>query len=725
MCYYVMQLINGLSLDQVLVELRRMREADVGGTRATAEQAASPYVGFASGMARALSSAGFNSPGRVSVAQSAAGVASDEPVDEAKSLAAASLPRVAERSSSSADGHYYRSVARIGMQAAEALEYAHEHGVLHRDVKPSNLLLDDQGTAWVTDFGLAKLSSSDALTHTGELVGTLRYLPPERWEGRSDERSDIFSLGATLYEMLTLEPAFDSSDRRQVIEHMTRGTPPAPRSIDSRIPRDLETIVLKAMAPDPRSRYASAGELADDLRRFLAAEPIRARRVRLVERALLWARRRPATATLTAAVALVALAGVSGVVWQWRAAVGARQNLETALEEKSAALVRAERAQAEAEASAQTARRVSQILTDVFSDVDLAGATTDFVMDVPQLSVVRRTPVDLLHRAAERLAEFDADPEIQVELLEKLACVYLSLGRIADAAPLLESARRLRHDHGIRDAEARDVRLLVALRFLQGRYDEARSRVSSLPVVHEGDEDKRQLLLALIDLMQHESDATINEFERRLRESTDPNRHGGPQATRKRGIFLGYIGFMRVRRDEWTKAKNLGPEALACLTRIPGGAEFGATLGSYYLGIWPIESGDRAGGLEQIRSGIDGVKQLLGETHPVLMILEVETARWFRMRWRDKGQDPWHLARALEFYERALVTHGKACGRQPRTADCQGEYGQLLIAAGRHAEGVAQLEEALAIRRDVYGEQHDDVRRARDALEAARRPEAH
>ena len=103
---------------------------------------------------------------------------------------------------------YYRSVARIGVQAAEALAYAHHHKLLHRDIKPSNLLLDLQGTVWVTDFGLAKAEGTDALTQTGDIVGTLRYMAPERFHGLADARSDVYALGLTLYEMLTLEPAF-------------------------------------------------------------------------------------------------------------------------------------------------------------------------------------------------------------------------------------------------------------------------------------------------------------------------------------------------------------------------------------------------------------------------------------------------------------------------------------------------------------------------------------
>ncbi len=156
------------------------------------------------------------------------------------------------------EAQYYRSVARIGARVAEALEYAHEEGILHRDIKPANLLLDAQGQIWITDFGLAKVQDSDELTRTGDIVGTLKYMAPERFNGWSDPRSDVYALGATLYESLTLRPAFDESDRIKLIEQVLNQSPVPLRQLDRRIPRDLETIVLKAMAKEPGERYPTA-----------------------------------------------------------------------------------------------------------------------------------------------------------------------------------------------------------------------------------------------------------------------------------------------------------------------------------------------------------------------------------------------------------------------------------------------------------------------------------
>jgi WD40 repeat protein/tetratricopeptide (TPR) repeat protein len=212
---------------------------------------------------------------------------------------------------------YWQSVARIGIQVAEALAYAHAQGTLHRDIKPSNLLLDTQGVVWVADFGLAKGTDSEDLTGSGDVVGTLRYMAPERFEGKADARSDLYALGLTLYELLTLRPSFDESERSQLLHQVMHLDPPRPRKVNPAVPRDLETIVLKAIARDPRHRYQSAGDLAADLERFMDDKPIQARPVSEVEKLWRWCRRNPALASLVATCALFLVVGVTGITWKW------------------------------------------------------------------------------------------------------------------------------------------------------------------------------------------------------------------------------------------------------------------------------------------------------------------------------------------------------------------------------------------------------------------------
>jgi WD40 repeat protein/cytochrome c-type biogenesis protein CcmH/NrfG len=248
---------------------------------------------------------------------------------------------------------YFRSVAQIGAQVADALAYAHGQGILHRDIKPGNLLLDVRGTVWVTDFGLAKAENADEITQSGDIVGTLRYMPPERFRGWSDPRSDVYGLGVTLYELLTLHTPFEASARGALIERILVETPPRPRKLDPHIPRDLETIVLKAIEKEPARRYAGAGDLAEDLRRFLSDKPIQARRAGAWVYVRKWVKRRPGVAALGAALC-VALLGLVGM-WVW-SYVRISQALARAEEERWAAVEAGER-EADERGKAEEARR--------------------------------------------------------------------------------------------------------------------------------------------------------------------------------------------------------------------------------------------------------------------------------------------------------------------------------------------------------------------------------
>ena len=203
---------------------------------------------------------------------------------------------------------YFRMLARLGGEAARALDHAHQSGVLHRDIKPGNLLLDEAGKLWIADFGLARVETDASLTMTGDLLGTLRYMAPEQALAQRavvDHRSDIYSLGATLYELLTLEPAFGETDRGLLLQQIGRDEPRSPRSIEARIPRDLETIVLKAMRNSPEERYATALALANDLQNFIDDLPIVARPPTGRERLVKWSRRHPAAMWAALAVLVV------------------------------------------------------------------------------------------------------------------------------------------------------------------------------------------------------------------------------------------------------------------------------------------------------------------------------------------------------------------------------------------------------------------------------------
>ncbi len=255
---------------------------------------------------------------------------------------------------------FFRTAARLGVQAAEALEHAHQAGVVHRDVKPANLMVDARGNLWVTDFGLAVCQAEAGVTRSGDLIGTLRYMSPEQALGRRgalDHRTDVYSLGATLYELLTLEPAFGGDDRQDLLRRIAAEEPRPARRVNPAVPADLETVVAKAMAKAPEDRYATAQDLADDLRRFLEDRPVRARRPSLWQKGRKWARRNePVVWGLALFAALAVLGSLVGagayayqkgqLAWQkdqlarWEevARRGSEQRLYSALLDEAAAL---------------------------------------------------------------------------------------------------------------------------------------------------------------------------------------------------------------------------------------------------------------------------------------------------------------------------------------------------------------------------------------------------
>jgi len=221
-----------------------------------------------------------------------------------------------------------REAAELIRRVSEAIEYAHQHGVIHRDLKPANILLDANGNPRITDFGLAKRVQGDSgLTGSGQIMGTPSYMPPEQAGGRRGDvgpAADVYALGATLYALVTGRPPFQAATAMDTVIQVISDEPVPPRRLNASIPRDLETICLKCLEKESGKRYPSAAALADDLGRYLAGEPIVARPVTRVERAVKWAQRRPAIAALLGLVALVTALGLGGVLWQWREAVRAR-----------------------------------------------------------------------------------------------------------------------------------------------------------------------------------------------------------------------------------------------------------------------------------------------------------------------------------------------------------------------------------------------------------------
>lgn len=315
LCYYVMQYIKGLGLDEVLDQLRIVRNE--AGSDAAGEPRSDAVSMVRSILSVEDDGAEIGGEDHHPVRSIESDVTS-ELLGENPDLAAATGSVPGFRSGSSHDSHssdpYWRNIAGIGVQVGDALQYAHEQGVTHRDIKPSNLLLDVRNVVWVTDFGLAKANDELDITHSGDILGTIRYMPPESFEGAGDARSDLYSLGITLYELATLQPAFSAAGRRELMKQVVSERPEPVAKLAPQIPRDLATIIDKAIERDPNDRYQNAAALRDDLRRFLNDEPIRARRVSVWERLGRWSRRnRPLAAALVGLLALLLLIVVGSI----------------------------------------------------------------------------------------------------------------------------------------------------------------------------------------------------------------------------------------------------------------------------------------------------------------------------------------------------------------------------------------------------------------------------
>ncbi|MDB5349086.1 MAG: serine/threonine protein kinase [Planctomycetota bacterium] len=249
-----------------------------------------------------------------------------------------------------------RAAVRVVAEVVDAVNHAHQRGILHRDLKPANILVDTQGHAHVTDFGLAKRIEEDAgLTVSGAIMGTPSYMAPEQAAGRSSlvtTSSDVYGLGAILYAVLTGRAPFASDSVLNTLDQVRNVAPQAPTRFNAKLPRDLEVICLKCLEKDPRHRYASAQALSDDLNRWLRGEPIAARPVGPVVRLRMWAKRKPALAGLSAALIAASILGVIGITWQWREAVAQRNKAQVARDEAMAS----EKAARNAETKAKTAR---------------------------------------------------------------------------------------------------------------------------------------------------------------------------------------------------------------------------------------------------------------------------------------------------------------------------------------------------------------------------------
>jgi WD40 repeat protein/serine/threonine protein kinase len=308
--YYAMQLINGQNLAHVIKSIRTyVSERTTKNKSDTAPRKESASKSTVVDTSHPEASKGSSSNGHSSRLS-------------AEDFAAA----FSSRRGSGAGKNLYRSIAELGAEIAEALSHAHERGIIHRDIKPSNIMIDSSGKSWVTDFGLAMIENAPGATVSGDIVGTLRYMSPEQASGRRyfvDHRTDIYSLGITLYELLSLQRAFDGADAKQILRQVTFEEPKRLRTLNPAVPEELEIIVNKAIDKNPLERYETASQMADDLRRFANDQPIAARRASLAKTAKRWLNRHQTVAVSAGIIFFITLLtslAASGAIWNAYAA---------------------------------------------------------------------------------------------------------------------------------------------------------------------------------------------------------------------------------------------------------------------------------------------------------------------------------------------------------------------------------------------------------------------
>lgn len=322
---------------------------------------------------------------------------------------------------------YTRRMALLFADVADALGHAHAQGVLHRDVKPSNLMLDEQGVIWITDFGLARIHQEENLTESGQLVGTLRYLAPERLRRQESVRSDQYSLAATLYELLTLQPVYDAATSEEILHKISKDSPIPPSRHLPGLPLDLQTIILKGLSRDPEQRYSTISLMGLDLRRFVEGLPIRARRQSPIQAAYRWARRNPVVSSLIAAILVTLLSGlIVSAVFYWKAEQG---RLDASLAES--------KARVSAETAAQAESRTKKINQFFLSEVLAQASPTKKGRNV--------TLLEALKAASDAVPTvFVGEPGIQAEVRDDLGEVFRQIGQAPAALEQYQYALELR-----------------------------------------------------------------------------------------------------------------------------------------------------------------------------------------------------------------------------------------------------------------------------------------
>jgi serine/threonine protein kinase/predicted esterase len=546
------------------------------------------------------------------------------------------FPDAARSESSRSEGDardktYVETVCRIVLDVADALAHAHDHGVIHRDVKPSNILIDREGRAQLFDLGLAHLDDEPALTLSGDFAGTPQYVSPEQIAGKTaniDRRTDVYSLGVTFYELLTLRAPFTARNTHALLRQIQMKEPPLLRRHNPIVPRDLETICLTAMEKDRERRYASAVEMADDLRRFLEFKPVTARPAGPLLRGWRFLRRNPALGASIALAMIVAIGAPLGLLIA-NALIRVQRD-------------RAETAAREARALAGQTEQVAEFMVDLFREPDLTGAGAEVV-----------TAREILERGAQRIERaLDTQPLVQAAFMETLGRAYANLGLHDRALRLCNRALAIRErelGEGHVDV-ARLLQTLASVHFAQENdaIAEALARRAESAFHRAGlaaHPDAAGCALLLGEVAARRSDFALasTEFARALA----IERAALGNEDRVVADTLQRMAMLELERPpasaDLGRAETLFQEALA-IRRMdwdPSLADVAASLSG--LGQLRARRGDVAGAIDHLEGALAVRTELHGAAHPAvgsllqnLLSLEssvsVRRGRWLHLR---------------------------------------------------------------------------------------------
>ncbi len=586
-----------------------------------------------------------------------------------------------------------RAAATLVSQVADALHHAHTQGVIHRDVKPSNILLDQDGTPRLVDFGLAlRNGGENTLTQAGEVLGTPAYMPPEQARGEAhqvDGRGDLYSLGVVLYEMLTGELPFRGS-REMVLKQVLQDEPPPPRRLNNLIPREVETICLKCLQKEPARRYTSADALAEDLRRYLRSEPILARPISRLERLLKWSRRNRWLAAFLAAL----IAGVMVSTWQ---AVRARSAEQAA---RSSA-VNARQSESEARATLEFFR--DKVLAAARPKDEEGGlgidATIRDAIDAAEPEIARQFVDQPLVEASIRSAVGSSyaflgasnlaitqharalelrrqylgpDHEYTLSSMSHLAIAYESAGQLPECIPLFQQAL----NRALNNLGPGDPDTLSCMNNLGNAYRAVGRLEEALPLL----EQTRRLRDTRLGPGHRETIISMNNLA---------------IAYRAAGRFEDALPLYE-KVTSWSNSQ-LGPAHPESLT-------FANNLANAYL-----DSGRNDDAVSLFEETLKQQKSTIGVDHPDTLRSANNLARAYRAAGRLN--DGLSLLRQTLERQRVSLRPG-----HPDTLTSMNNLGMMSLDAGRVDEACDLLKETLTWRKAKLGVDHPDTLRSMNNL---------